>query len=304
MMLHEDKQSFADIVRTVSRAYMIAPALIEKDYYVTLLLKALKDKIDGLLFKGGTSLSKCYKAIDRFSEDIDLTLDTAHFTQGKKRAANRAVLSVCDELGFAVNNREVAENHSHGYYNAYEIEYPILFPSDEIKPYVKVEMSFIQKAYPDEIMPADCYIGAWLVEKGNKEAAEEFGLLPFDIRVQSLTRTFIDKVFALCDYYLSADTERNSRHIYDLSRLLTKIDMNDEGLKPLIANVRANRKTNKTCVSAQDGVNVPILLHEIKEKEFFKKDYIDTTEKLLIKLVSYDEAIKALSVIIQSRLFE
>ena len=49
--------------------------VIEKDYYVTMLLKLLSDKIPYIVFKGGTSLSKCYKVIKRFSEDIDITID-------------------------------------------------------------------------------------------------------------------------------------------------------------------------------------------------------------------------------------
>ena len=53
----------------------MSQAIIEKDYYVTLVLRELAKQVPNLLFKGGTSLSKCYKIIDRFSEDIDITLD-------------------------------------------------------------------------------------------------------------------------------------------------------------------------------------------------------------------------------------
>ena len=49
----------------------MSPAIIEKDYYVTLVLCELAKQVPDLLFKGGTSLSKCHKIIDRFSEDID-----------------------------------------------------------------------------------------------------------------------------------------------------------------------------------------------------------------------------------------
>ena len=56
-------------------------------------------------------------------------------------------------------------------FNEYNVEYPILFPSDDIKPYLSVEMVFLQKAYPDEIKPADSYIGSWLTSTGNTNAA-------------------------------------------------------------------------------------------------------------------------------------
>ena len=106
MELYESKQDFLDAVIAASNAYHVSPAIIEKDYFVTVILKRLTKKIPGILFKGGTSLSKCYKLIHRFSEDIDLTLDTSHFTQSHKRSANKAILAVCDELGFQVESRE------------------------------------------------------------------------------------------------------------------------------------------------------------------------------------------------------
>lgn len=71
MWLHKNKDDFAEAVQAVSRGLNISPVLVEKDYYVTLVLKRINEEISGLIFKGGTSLSKCHKAIDRFSEDID-----------------------------------------------------------------------------------------------------------------------------------------------------------------------------------------------------------------------------------------
>ena len=56
---------------------------IEKDWWVTMVLKALfsVDCADSLLFKGGTSLSKGWGLIERFSEDIDIALNHRFFTQ-------------------------------------------------------------------------------------------------------------------------------------------------------------------------------------------------------------------------------
>ena len=85
MKLHEDKKRFVEAITAASTMFGIEPALVEKDYFVTLFLQKAMERIPGLVFKGGTSLSKCYKLIDRFSEDIDLTLDNEHFTQSKKR---------------------------------------------------------------------------------------------------------------------------------------------------------------------------------------------------------------------------
>jgi hypothetical protein len=58
----------------------LRPAIIEKDYYVTEALRAIADASgDKVIFKGGTSLSKGWNLIQRFSEDIDLFLDPQAF---------------------------------------------------------------------------------------------------------------------------------------------------------------------------------------------------------------------------------
>ena len=63
MKLHNNKENFIEVIQIVSRSLNISPSLIEKDYYVTMILKSINDEVSGLIFKGGTSLSKYHKAI-------------------------------------------------------------------------------------------------------------------------------------------------------------------------------------------------------------------------------------------------
>ena len=63
MKLHNNKENFIEVIQIVSRSLNISPSLIEKDYYVTMILKSINDEVSGLIFKRGTSLSKCHKAI-------------------------------------------------------------------------------------------------------------------------------------------------------------------------------------------------------------------------------------------------
>lgn len=303
MQLHKDKERFHDAIMAASAKFGFEPALIEKDYFVTLFLKRATERINGLVFKGGTSLSKCYKLIDRFSEDVDLTLDAEHFTQGRKRNSIKELIAVCDDLELILLNREKIELHTHGNFNRFEIQYPIKFQSDDVKSELIVEMTYIQKSYPSEESEASSYIGDFLKEAGSSTILAEYGLEPFCVQVQALQRTLIDKVFALCDYYLSGDTERNSRHIYDIAKLLTKVNAFDGTLQVLVSNVRNDRKRNRTCLSAQDGVDVPEVLKSIIKTEFFKKDYDGTTLKLLSKPISYEDAIKSLQTVIDSEIF-
>lgn len=55
MQLHKDKVLFKQMVEAVSLEIDIEPALIEKDYFVTLFLKKLNERVPNLLFKGGTN---------------------------------------------------------------------------------------------------------------------------------------------------------------------------------------------------------------------------------------------------------
>ncbi len=300
MKLHNNKESFDSIIVLASDYFKINPALVEKDYFVTLLLKELTTKVPNLIFKGGTSLSKCYKIIDRFSEDIDLTLDDKCQTQGQKKQMKKELIKTCDILGLHLTNYE--DIRSRRDYNCYKIEYPIQYSSASIKPLLLVETTYITKAYPCEIKKAASIIYDYLKEIENDGAIEKYELYPFNICVQTLERTLIDKVFALCDYAIGKRIDRNSRHIYDLYQLLTRVKL-DESLNKLINDVRLERKLHPLCYSAQDSVNVQQVLLDIVKTGTYKNDYETVTKAMMKKYLPYDEAIKAIEKIIASGIF-
>jgi len=72
--VHDDAE-FSDLVHIVATARRIAPALVEKDYWVTHTLWALLHQGFDVWFKGGTSLAKGFGLIERFSEDLDLKIE-------------------------------------------------------------------------------------------------------------------------------------------------------------------------------------------------------------------------------------
>lgn len=303
MELYKNRTLFLDAIASCSRDLKINETLIEKDYFVMLILSELNKAIPGLLFKGGTCCSRAYKVIDRFSEDIDLSLVPEQFGRSKSVLANKKVMEVCDKLGFKIINRSEIENHSHGSFNRFFIEYPSSFNSNLVKPYVQVEMTFYMKPYPDEVRSVNSLIGDWIIENGNELLAKQFNVIPFDIAVQKLERTFIDKVFAICDYYERKEAARNSRHIYDLYKISNEIDLNSPSFSSLIEAVRYDRKKNSRCVSAQDGYDINSTLKQIIENEFFKVDYERVTTLLLTKVVDYQTSISVLEKIIKCKIF-
>lgn len=89
--LHNDVKAFEDAIMLTYKQNGLMPQAIEKDYYVTMLLQLLAQEMPYIVFKGGTSLSKCHKVIQRFSEDIDITIDTL-LTQGQKKKVKQAIV--------------------------------------------------------------------------------------------------------------------------------------------------------------------------------------------------------------------
>ena len=99
--LHSDREQFRDAIDLAYEQTGVMVQAIEKDYYVTMLLRLLAQKMPYIVFKGGTSLSKCHKVIRRFSEDIDITIDTL-LSQGQK--IKQAIVESAEELGMTIEN--------------------------------------------------------------------------------------------------------------------------------------------------------------------------------------------------------
>lgn len=304
MRLHENKKLFLDVMIAISTAAGIRLEYVEKDYYMSLLVSEGMKRIPGLVFKGGTSLSKCYKVIKRFSEDIDFSLDEDNFNRKNRTFAKYEILEMCKDLGFKVKNEGNIKNNIHHTFARYQISYDSVVPNRIEEPEILLEMSYIQKTFPCKMSTITSYIGEYLLDDECKDIAKEYGLEEKQVRVQSLERTLIDKVFAICDYSIDGRYERNSRHIYDIYKLLDLVDIYSPEMKDLVKRTREARKSNDRSYSSQDGFDVPQKLREIIWDQEYKNDYQSRTEPILYEDVHYEEAIKGLEKVIDSKLFE
>lgn len=282
--LHNNKELFSDVIIATSNALNIEPSIIEKDYYVTLLLKKINEKCPDIIFKGGTSLSKCFKIINRFSEDIDIGLNVDKATEGMRKNLKTIIKESIEELGFILDNPEHIFTRT--YYNKYQIKYPISETTTFIKPYLYVETAIFMKPFPFEIKEADTYIYRFLKDQNQPDIIKEYNLYPFNIKVQTLDRTFIDKIFALGDYYLTNKTKGYSRHLYDLYKIMPEINFDDNFFK-LYDEVKEIRSNDEDCPSAKPEQDLKKLLREIYNTDYFRADYEDVTSELLFEDVSY-----------------
>ena len=102
----------------------------------------------------------------------------------------------------------------------------------------------------------------------------------------------LDKVFALCDYYLQGKSKRYSRHLYDTYKLTHLIEFND-----------GYRSKMRICSSADETVDVPAVILEFCDNSFYREDYQSITDYFAENTVPYDDVIGQMRTLAASNLF-
>ena len=294
------------MIQGVVEARQIDEAAAEKDWWVTALLYALfhTSVSEYLLFKGGTSLSKGWDIINRFSEDIDLALSRDFFLNVKKLSCANCTSNTqihhlrekgqdflfdefkteltakLAEMGLEVivlTDNDIANENGESSKvphdkdpSALYVQYPSLYDSQTpyAIPTVKVEISVLSMSEPYEMRRISS-----LIEQTYKDEDVDSDLVQ-TIRTVSPARTFLEKAFLLCEEYQKDEprTYRMSRHFYDLEKLMQ----------------------TPYCEMA---LNDTKLYHEIVEhrRKFYHVGYVDYDKELPanIQIVPNDELLSA-----------
>ena len=98
----EYKEQWKEIIETVAAEEHRTTQMVEKDTIQSMILSGISQSDLPFVFKGGTSLSKAYGLIDRFSEDIDLSMNRKP-TEGEKKQTKNLILSLAEDLGLFIN---------------------------------------------------------------------------------------------------------------------------------------------------------------------------------------------------------
>jgi len=294
----ENYSEWKEIIETVARELGRNEQMIEKDTIQSMFLHELAQLELPFVFKGGTSLSKAYDLIDRFSEDIDLSMDCRP-TQSERMKAKEFIICIAEKLGLTlVNPNDIKSRYD---YNKYVFKYESMFADIPLE--IIIETSFYQEVYPIEKHSIGSFVGKFCRER-NIILPIPFDAAEFMMNVQTMERTFVDKVFAVCDYKIHNMQDRDSRHLYDICKLLKRVTL-DEQLDELIDEVRDDRMLSKNNPSAQLQYNIPKLLKEIICTRFYEADYRDVTQKLLYEDISYDRVIEhGIAIVADSDVFE
>ena len=293
----EHQAEWKEIIETVARELGRSEQMVEKDTIQSMFLFELAKSELPFVFKGGTSLSKAYNLIDRFSEDIDLSMNRRP-TQSERVKSKELIIEIAENLGLVLSNPEDIKSRYD--YNKYVFKYESLFSMIPLE--IIIETSYYQSVYPVDKHVVGSFVGRFCLERSiilpvPFEAAEVM------MNVQSIERTFVDKVFAVCDYKIQNMQDRDSRHLYDICKLLREVELDAE-LDKLIDMVRDDRMQSKNNPSAQLEYIIPDMLKEIINSRFYEPDYKNVTQKLLYEDISYDFAIEnGIAIIAESDVF-
>lgn len=215
------------------RAQGLRPALIEKDYYVTEALRIIAATVgDKVIFKGGTSLSKGWNLIQRFSEDIDVFLDPHAFDPVLgKRAIDRALKSLRDSIDQHPALTFVKEDSQTigGFGRSDRFSFNQRFGGvGEVAGQVLVESGTASGREPTVLITLHSYVGTFLSGRGVTLGAEdEHG---FSMRLLHFRRTFVEKLFAIHGKVELLKREGRpigtyARHYYDLVQLAAQAEV-------------------------------------------------------------------------------
>ena len=252
----------------------LAPQIIEKDFWVCWILRelfALPNIGSMLIFKGGTSLSKAYRLIERFSEDVDVSMDRAGLGFSNEASDPEAVISgkersrridrlketcqrkIVDELRpMMIKTIKAALGDAQGWSLTVDDDdpdrqtllyaYPSSLPETTgayIRPAMKIEMGARSDHWPSDQVRIAPYVA--------EHFPAAFETTDFIIKVLTAERTFWEKATLLhVEYHRPPDKEiplRLSRHYYDTSRLiLSGISEKAAGRPELLQRVVEHKK--------------------------------------------------------------
>lgn len=273
MNLHLNKELFRDMIDTLNTNTGIAVDIIEKDYYVCLILKELSKEQDYLkaYFKGGTAIYKVLENMNRFSEDIDLTvkvLNSESNTKNKKRLKESAFGYKLE--GLELIKEECIDNKGSvtGVY-----KYTSVYDDSEIPLQragkIQVESTSFTVSEPTEKYYIEPLIYKLASKKEKKILEEKFGISKIEIEIIKLERMFIDKVFAAEFYYIRNMYMDVSKHLYDISILYNneKIQKLLDNKKELLKLIEYKRQEEKVRIGGI-GENI-----QIKDFNYFKMEF-------------------------------
>jgi len=98
----------------------------------------------------------------------------------------------------------------------------------------------------------------------------------------------VDKIFAMCDYFMIGKINGQSRHLYDIHKILPHMTLDDD-MKKFAEEIRRVREGKRDCLSADKNASLPDTIDAVMAKGAYEKDYKERTAPLLYETVAYKD---------------
>ena len=212
MKLQEYPEEFRMLITLVAEYMHLPESAIERDYYIVMLLKHLADSefAEQCVFKGGTSLSKCYLgSIERFSEDIDLTFLGMDLSD---KVCDKTIKKIEEIMTVSANTEKIVNERSNRSKSMY-----VWFDNKDNK--VKLEIGSSVRPDPYSKKSFKTYIHEFLEKNNGEDDIKRFELESVELNVLNIERTFVDKLMSVKRHAICGSLGNKVRHIYDVTRL-------------------------------------------------------------------------------------
>lgn len=224
MTLHLEKILFHELINLTAAELKINPLFIEKDYWITVVLKRLSEsKFESeSVFKGGTSLSKGYELIERFSEDVDIALINNNAKTGNE--IKSIIRSIEKEMTKDLSELQVAGVTSKGSrFRKSVFEYKSTNAKNQSNKLI-VEVNSFANPFPFKRLVIKSLIFDFLTQSKNEKYIEQFKLEPFEVNVLNKEQTLLEKTVSLIRVSFESNPvesiAKKVRHFYDLYFLM------------------------------------------------------------------------------------
>lgn len=224
MKLHHDIKLFTDTLRAASQHLDIKLEFVEKDYWITLVLSRLaKNKyVDESVFKGGTSLSKGYNLIERFSEDVDIAIINNNEKTGNE--IKNIIRTIEKEITSDLTELQMDGITSKGSRFRKSVFEYITTEKANANNKLIIEINSFANPFPYQRLTIKSMVFDFLTQTKNEKYIEQYNLQSIEVNVLSKEQTILEKMVSLIRFSFKENTvesiSEKIRHFYDLYYLM------------------------------------------------------------------------------------
>lgn len=264
-----------DLLNDIAIELGVEPAFVEKDWFaIQVLSKIASIDIVPIIFTGGTSLSKAFGLIKRFSEDLDFRICTSssEFSRGERKAIRKKIVSEIEKIDKIRVIKESVQSRNESKFFSLNLEYPQYYdPTHALRPHLKLEFSFEDTLLDPEVKDIRSFVSLFTDE------------IDCSINTISPLETAANKYSALLwrinikDRSADRGTPQNDptmiRHLHDLAALIQII--RESGQFAEIVNAAFKRDQGRG--GSDRGKSIPEMSEEalwaLQKDNLYEKEY-------------------------------